>query len=441
MNGTRVGPLRRGRRAGACVAALFLAAAAAIAAPRIVAVGDVHGDLEAFKAILAEAGVIDANGEWAGGETVLVQVGDLIDRGPSARGTLDFVMALQPEAARHGGRVVSLLGNHEIMNMTGDLRYVAPENYAEFANAGSEKRRADAWARVRELRKKRAHALGEPEPPSGAAARRAWYDTHPPGFIEHEEAFGPTGQYGRWLRERPACFVAQDTAFLHGGLSPAFASMSLEAINRQVREELAAYDADKALFVSEGLILPFFDLGEVSRAVQAELHALDAAEAASRAAAEKAGQTWTIPAGEAERRKKYERFLDWGSWIFNAPDGPFWFRGFSRWSDAEGNAEMPALLADAGVRRFVTGHTPESEGRIRVRFDGTVFLIDTGMLAAYFHGRASALEIADGIVSAIYPGEKPQVIWRAAPRAAAAVFAGSGRPVFGRAVSSGTGSR
>ncbi len=415
--------LRR-RRQKICLAiglALALATATAAAAPRIVAVGDVHGDVAAFKKILVEAGVLGATAGWVGGDTVLVQVGDLIDRGPSMRGALDFLMELEQAAARRGGRVVSLLGNHEVMNMTGDLRYVVPANYAEFADAGSEKRRAEAWRQVMDLRRRRARQLGQPEPPSGDEAREAWLEKHPPGFLEHREAFSPGGTYGRWLRGRPAYFLAQETAFLHGGLSPALAGASLEEIDRRVHDDLATFDADRQLFVSEGLILPFFDLQETTRAVSEELAALATAEAASRAAAEQAGKPYTTPARDAKRREIYERFLGWGNWTINSADGPLWFRGFSQWSDAEGDFDMPRLLSAAGVERFVVGHTVQTDGRIRVRFEGAVFLIDTGMLASYVPGgRASALEIADGTVSAIYAGEPRQVIWQSQRKAASA---------------------
>jgi hypothetical protein len=411
---------RRGWRFGVGLAAcvvLGLANAAAAPGPRIVAVGDVHGDVAAFQEILVEAGVLDAAGAWVGGETVLVQVGDLIDRGPSMRGTLDFVMALEQAAVKHGGRVVSLLGNHEVMNMTGDLRYVVPANYAEFADAGSQKRREDAWRQVLDLRKRRARP-GQAEPPSGPEAREVWLEKHPPGFLEHQEAFGPVGKYGRWLRARPAHFVAQGTAFLHGGLSPTVGG-SLEEIDRRVHEDLATFDTDRELFVSEGLILPFFELQETTGAVQEALLALTAAETASRAAAERAGKSYTTSAGDAKRREIYERFLDWGNWTMNSADGPLWFRGFSQWSDAEGDAEMPRLLSAAGIEHFVVGHTVHNDGRIRVRFGGAVFLIDTGMLASYAPGgRGSALEIVGGTVSAIYGGEPRQVIWQS-PRPAA----------------------
>jgi hypothetical protein len=401
-----VPPTRRRRilRIAAAAGLAFGLAALAAAAPRIVAVGDVHGDLAGFKKILVEAGVIDGAGAWVGGDTVLVQVGDLIDRGPSMRGTLDFVMALEAAAPKQGGRVVALLGNHESLNLAGDLRYVTPGNYAEFADAGSEKRREEAWAEVRDLRLSRAKTLGEPEPPTGPDAKKAWLDAHPPGYLEHQEAFGPRGVYGRWLRTRPAIFVAQDTAFLHGGLSPAMAGASLADLNRKVADDLATLDSDRALFVSEKLILPFFDIQETFRALRAELEALDRLPRSGNG---------------AERRRVYEHFLDWGSWTMNSPDGPLWFRGYATWSDGEGGARMPALLASAGVQRFVVGHTIQKDGRIHVRFGGAVFLIDSGMLNSYASaGRASALELVGGVANAIYPGEPRRVIWEPVRKAA-----------------------
>lgn len=386
-----------------------LGGAAATAAPRIVAVGDVHGDLVGFKAILVEAGVLDRKGAWAGGDTVFVQVGDLIDRGAVSRGVLDFMMALGPEAARRGGTVVSLLGNHEVMNLTGDLRYVVAPNYAEFADADSGRRVEEAWKQVVALRQRRARALGQPEPAVGADEKDAWMKAHPPGYLERQAALGPDGVYGRWIRQRPAVFRAQGTAFLHGGLSPAYAKTSLEELDRRVHEDIAAFDADRKLFVERGLILPFFNLPETTQAVRDELAALDAAAAQS--------------AEDVAFRKAAERFLDWGSWTINSPEGPLWFRGYSQWSDDEGDFEMPSLLDAARVERFVVGHSVPTDGRIRVRFGGAVFLIDSGMLGApYFPGgRASALELSNGVATAIYVGEGRRAIWPEPAKKVAAV--------------------
>ena len=155
------GEPRRSRlaRAGSVIALASLFAAVAAAAPRVVAVGDVHGDLTAFRAILKDAGLVDDRGAWTGGDAVLVQTGDLIDRGPSTRGVLDFVMALEKDAAKSGGSVVVLLGNHEVMNMTGDLRYVAAREL-----------RRVRGRRIREAPRGR---LAGPERVRGAARGRA----------------------------------------------------------------------------------------------------------------------------------------------------------------------------------------------------------------------------------------------------------------------------
>ena len=95
----------------------------------LVAIGDVHGDFD----------------HWTGGKTTLVQTGDLLDRGPKPREVMDLMMALEKEAGQAGGRVVSLLGNHEMMNIMGDLRYVTPVNFASFADGNSENRQKSAY--------------------------------------------------------------------------------------------------------------------------------------------------------------------------------------------------------------------------------------------------------------------------------------------------------
>ncbi len=98
----------------------------AAAANSVVAIGDVHGDFDDFVTILQKAGLIDEQHHWTGGKTTFVQVGDLLDRGPKPRDVMDLMMSLEKEAPKAGGRIVGLLGNHEMMNIMGDLRYVTP---------------------------------------------------------------------------------------------------------------------------------------------------------------------------------------------------------------------------------------------------------------------------------------------------------------------------
>src|SRR5258708_18255317 len=98
-----------------------------------------------FVAILGHTGLVDKENHWTGGKTTFVQVGDLLDRGPKPREVMNLMMALEKEAAQAGGRVVSLLCNHEMMNIMGDLRYVTPMNYGSFADSNSEQRQKASY--------------------------------------------------------------------------------------------------------------------------------------------------------------------------------------------------------------------------------------------------------------------------------------------------------
>ena len=87
-----------------------------------------------------------------------------------------------------------------------------------------------------------------------------------------------------------------------------------------------------------------------------------------------------------------------------------WFRGFAQWSEEEGAENLPDLLGAFHVKHFVVGHTPQLPGRIGMRFEGKVFLIDTGMLSNYYRGGgASALEIQDGEFTAIYLNSREEL--------------------------------
>jgi hypothetical protein len=86
----------------------------------IVAVGDVHGESAALREILRHAKVLGNQEQWIGENTILVQTGDVIDRGPDSRGAYKLLEKLQSEAARAGGTVVRLLGNHELGLLQGE---------------------------------------------------------------------------------------------------------------------------------------------------------------------------------------------------------------------------------------------------------------------------------------------------------------------------------
>ena len=202
---------------------------------RVVAIGDVHGDYERFIQLLRDAGLVDGKLNWSGGRSHLVQTGDIPDRGPQTRKILDLLMKLEKQAAGKQGRVHALIGNHEAMNVYGDLRYVAPEEYAEFRDGRSEEVRRAFYEQELEAWKKKS-----PNPTAAAeqAYRAQWEKEHPPGWFEHRLAWGPKGKYGKWIRAHNAVAIVDDALFLHGGISPKYADMPVDTINARVREEL-----------------------------------------------------------------------------------------------------------------------------------------------------------------------------------------------------------
>jgi hypothetical protein len=103
---------------------------------RLVAIGDLHGDLDATRRALRLAGAIDASDQWSGGTLVVVQTGDCIDRGNEDRGVLDLLGRLREQAAKAGGELILLNGNHELMNVQQDFRYVTQTSMAQFSDLG-----------------------------------------------------------------------------------------------------------------------------------------------------------------------------------------------------------------------------------------------------------------------------------------------------------------
>ena len=165
---------------------------------------------------------------------------------------------------------------------------------------------------------------------------------------------------------------------MHGGIHPDLAQIKVDAVNKRIRDEIESFDAVKQYLQDEGLILPFFNMQEITFVAQAQV----IAERKSRVQASQ------------ERQAKILEFLKYGEWLSAKPDGPLWFRGYDQWSDAEGESQIAKILDAYKVAHIVVGHTVQRSGRIRPRFGGKVFLIDTGMLSSYYPGgRASALEI------------------------------------------------
>ncbi len=309
---------------------------------RIVAIGDLHGDYAAWRAILRAARLTDARGRWTGGSSTLVQTGDITDRGPDSLKIIRHMMALEREAPRAKGRVVVLLGNHEAMNVTGDLRYVSAGEFAAFADRDSGRRRDAAFAanraRIEAFYRARDASM------SPTAMRDAWNATMPLGKVEHRLAWQPSGELGRWAIARPAVAAIGGNLFVHGGISQRYAAIPLDDINRRVAAALAAGETapESILNDSEG---PLWYRGLVTRE-PAEANAPPPSAS---------GIVPTVP---------------------------------TRPSIDE---ELTTVLRAARARRIVIGHTPILTG-IAITEGGRLVRIDTGISRAY-GGRLSFLEI------------------------------------------------
>jgi hypothetical protein len=290
---------------------------------------------------------------------------------------MDLVISLENEAPKVGGRVVALLGNHEMMNVMGDLRYVTSENYATYADSNSAERQRSAYQEYVKWRRSHAQLLASlPQPMELTEAE--WMARHPPGFVEQREAFSPKGSYGKWLREHSAVAKIGEVIFVHGGIHPNLAHLKLDTMNSHIRDEIKAFDSAEQDLIDQKVILPFFTLQEISAAVQAELTA----------------ERKSLVPSDQQRQARLVGFLGYGDWLSVRVDGPLWFRGYDQWSEEEGAAQIGKVLESYNAKRIVVGHTVQKGGRMRPRFGNRVFLIDTGMLRSYYAGgRPSALEI------------------------------------------------
>jgi hypothetical protein len=291
--------------------------------------------------IARAARLVDAKGNWAGDAAVLVQLGDVVDRGPDSLKIIQHLMQLQRQAPHAGGKVIVLIGNHEAMNATGDLRYVDPGEYRAFVDRQSERRRKSFFEANRVAIEA---AFRERDPRmSSAQIRTAWMEATPPGKIEHQLAWRPRGKLGRWAASNPAVAKVGDTLFVHGGLSSDYASQSIDEINRAVEKALEAVATEPDAIINDPRG-PLWYRGLILRGPGDETSAQP-------------------PASEAASSLTMEE-------------------------------ELELVLRAFGAARMVVGHTPQVKG-IELLHGGRLARIDTGISRGY-GGTPSYLEIKGG---------------------------------------------
>ena len=180
-----------------------------------VALSDIHGQHDLFVELLQAQGIIDQDQKWSFGEGQLVIIGDIFDRGDKVTDALWFIFDLEKQASAEGGKLHLLLGNHELMIMHADLRFLNPKYlYTQ-----------------------------------GALRTR------------YPELFNANTVLGQWLRSKPVCLTINESAFVHGGFSKAVLERteSLGMINKIFKESLYAGEPGEDVTALEELL--YFDNG------------------------------------------------------------------------------------------------------------------------------------------------------------------------------------
>lgn len=315
---------------------------------RTVAVADLHGDLQHALNVLSMASLIPptTSGQaikWIGGHDTLVSTGDIVDRGDDTIALYQMFITLRTQAASSGGHVTNLLGNHEVMNAIGDWRYVTPGDVKSFG--GVQERR---------------YAMSE----------KGWIGQD---WVQHYNVTATTSLLPSDHPGLPKGYTPPSVSFVHGGITPEYASSGIDYINTIGKS-----------FLLKGLSDPNPSHHFPSNTTQQEQH-------------------------------------------LYSESGPLWYRGYASDSDNLACSNADKARTALGVRHLVMGHTPHFNGFV-TRCDNGILLIDTGISRAY-GGEQSALLIdfdltpietkdQDGkkawreteTLTALYRGRKPKVL-------------------------------
>ena len=323
---------------------------------RVVAVADLHGDYDRFVFILShpQVGLVDADLRWTGGRTHLVQLGDVLDRGPRAKDILDLIRRLEKEAEAAGGMVHMLLGNHEEMNITGISLdypgYVTVEQFVDFLPADFRSERDEQYLKTLPPEDRKKAEIEGLDIHTDEGYRAFWQKILAAKEPAAARAYvlGFNNVYGDWLVRQNAVIKIDGVVYVHGGITETLSKWPLREINQVMRTELE-----------------FFQ-------------------------------------GRMRNPQRYAR--PFHPRLVYDPDSPLWFRGLALKSEATAEAEIDRILANLGARAIVVGHnffafpggsSPVVARKSVSRFHDKVWVMDTGISGSY-GGVPSALILDHG---------------------------------------------
>jgi hypothetical protein len=319
---------------------------------RVVAVADLHGDYDRFVFILAHPQVrlIDDDLHWTGGKTHLVQLGDVVDRGPRAKEIFELLMRLEKEAAAAGGMVHVLLGNHEEMNITGIALdypdYVTVEQFVSFLPEDFRRERQAEYLKTLSPEDRKRAEIEGLDVYSDERLAEFWRKIMAAKDPDAMRAYvlGFNEACGDWLIKKNTVIKINDVIYAHAGVTEAFSKWPIREINQVMRSELE-----------------FFQ-------------------------------------GRMRNPRQYGKPFH-PRLVYN-PDSPLWFRGLATKNEAAAQAEIDRTLANLGARAIVVGHnyfrfssgsSPTVDRRSVSRFHDKVWIMDTGISSGSYGGVPSAL--------------------------------------------------
>mmetsp|Transcript_22212 Transcript_22212/g.61633 ORF Transcript_22212/g.61633 Transcript_22212/m.61633 type:complete len:490 (-) Transcript_22212:109-1578(-) len=314
---------------------------------RLVAIGDIHGDYKQAFFALQLAGLVDAQGHWAGGSTVVVQTGDLVDRGDNSLAVLSMFERLKAQALAAGGDVIMLLGNHELMNLQGDYRYISKNELAKISSDDTVEKDVKSARRPPKPRKRDTMAQTL-------------------GLERWNNIMGPQNMVGRMLRNRRTVAVVGEgncrTLFVHAGILPGL---------------LAEQGLGQKDIVGPKL------LWALNKAMRDILENCDRQSC-----------------GLQPSQKAFKLMAD---------DSPVWHRGYAMGDEAMVCVKLQAVLQTVSAHRMVVGHTVQEDGRVHTRCNDLLHLIDVGMARVYLGSLATWQCTAANGVEVLYPGERQPI--------------------------------
>ena len=310
-------------------------------------VGDIHGAYTAVVKTLKNSKLIDSNNQWIGGSAHFVSVGDLMDRGPASRKVMDLFIQLQQQADSAGGKFHVILGNHEVMNLVGDLRYLSKEEISEFASDETPQQREKAYKKYR-----RASGLRHSED-----VLLKFDSEYTPGFFARQQAFSKTGKYGQWLLSLPFVIQINDQLFAHGGLSKIAATYTLADFNTESKKGLITYlNRWQALVKKIGVsaLIPYKQRVSFVNKLKAS--------------------------------KQKKQFLNAEKHFILSSQGPTWYRGNAQCHPYFEKEILADTLSNWNAKHLWVGHTTSRTKNPLTRLDGMLTIMDTGMLTSHYKG-------------------------------------------------------